>query len=94
MGGQRPQFPPAVAQKLTAEQQAEAIQTIAGGGGCPICGGIHAAEPWGCPRLSSFRRDADGMIVEGTYWRDGEYDTSKIVYADSETAEEGTDGGN
>ena len=35
------------------------------------------------------------MIVEGTYWRDGEYDTSKIlVYADSETAEEGTDGGN
>ena len=49
MGGQRPQFPPAAAQKLTAQQQQEAIQTIAGGGGCPICGGIHAAEAVGLP---------------------------------------------
>jgi len=88
----RPQFPPAAVQKLTAEQQAEAIQTIASGGGCGLCGGIHAAQEYGCPRLSSFRLDGDGKIVEGTFWRDGEYDTSRVVFPDTATTGEDGDG--
>lgn len=85
------QFPPPAAQKLTAQQQAEAIDTIAKGGGCGLCGGIHAAQEHGCPRLASFRLDGDGRITEGTFWPDGSWDRSSVVFATDE-AEEAGDG--
>lgn len=90
IGGQRP-YPALPPQKLTAEQQQEAIQTISNGGGCGLCGGIHAAAEHGCPRLASFRLDGDGRITEGTFWPDGSWDRSSVVFATDE-AEEGTDG--
>ena len=91
MGGQRP-FPMPPPQKLTAEQQAEAIDTIAKGGGCGLCGGIHAASEHGCPRLASFRLDGDGQVVEGTFWPDGSWDRSSVVFATDAAEGEGTDG--
>ncbi len=91
MGGQRPQFPPPP--KLSADTEAQVLQTVAEGGACSCCGGVHPAADYGCPRLASFRRDADGMLVEGTYWQDGQWDSSKIMFAHPETAEAITDGG-
>lgn len=85
------QFPPAPPQNLTDEQRAEAVDVIAKGGGCACCGGIHAAEDYGCPRLSWFRRDADGVLVEGTYFPDGQWDPERVIFADpkGETDDEG-----
>ena len=86
----RPQFPPP--RQLSAEEEAQVLQTVAEGGSCPCCGGVHFAADFGCPRLSSFRRDADGMLVEGTYWPDSQWDKSKIMFADPDARAEGTDG--
>jgi hypothetical protein len=72
------------AKPLTAEERAEALDTISKGGGCPCCGGIHTAADFGCPRLSWFRRDADGMLIEGSFWPDGSWDASKILFADDD----------
>ena len=90
MGAGRPQFPPP--HKLSPETEAQVLQTVAEGGACQCCGGVHFAADFGCPRLSSFRRDADGMLVEGTYWKDGDYDTSKIMFASAEPDGEDGDG--
>jgi hypothetical protein len=75
-------FPPPPPQNLTAEERAEAVDVISKGGGCPCCGGIHAAEDYGCPRLSWFRRDADGMLVEGAFFPDGQWDSERVIFAD------------
>lgn len=91
MGGSRPQFPPPP--KLSADTEAQVLQTVAEGGACFCCGGVHPAADFGCPRLASFRRDADGTLVEGTYWQDGQWDSSKIMFAHPETAGEAGDGG-
>ena len=90
MGTPRPQFPPP--QKLSAETEAQVLQTVAEGGACPCCGGVHFAADYGCPRLSSFRRDADGMLVEGTYWKDSEWDSSRIMFANPDQGGEAGDG--
>jgi hypothetical protein len=90
--GSGPRFPLPPPQKLTAEEKAEALSTIAQGGACGLCGGIHAAAEYGCPRLASFRRDADGVIVEGTFWPDGSWDRSGIVFATDATEGEAGDG--
>ena len=89
MAGGRPQFPQP--RQLSADEEAQVLQTVAEGGSCACCGGVHFAADYGCPRLASFRRDADGMIVEGTYWPDGQWDSSKIMFAHPETAGEAGD---
>jgi hypothetical protein len=90
MGGQRP-FPQPPAKALTPEERAEAVAAIGAGGGCGCCGGIHAAEEWGCPRLAWFRRDADGRLAEGVFFADGQWDARRVIFADP--ADEAPEGG-
>lgn len=91
MGGQR-SFPQAPPQKLTAEQQAEALDIISKGAGCRCCAGIHPGDEMACPRLASFELDGDGNIRAGSYFADGSWDRSSVVFA-TDAAEEGaTDG--
>jgi hypothetical protein len=77
-----PRFPLPPVPPLSDEERAEALDVIAKGGSCALCGGIHAAADHGCPRLASFELDGDGNIRAGTFWPDGQYDTSRVVYAD------------
>lgn len=92
MGGQR-QFPLPAPRALTEQERAEALDVIAKGGGCSLCGGLHAADEHGCPRLASFELDPDGKIRAGTFWPDGSYDTSRVVYADPAGEQEGAGDG-
>jgi hypothetical protein len=77
-----PAFPPRERPRLTEEQKAEA----AGIPPCKLCASLHAGGELACPRLASFRLDR-GELVEGTYWRDGEWDASRVVYAEEIAAE-------
>lgn len=75
---------------LTKAEGREAKETVKTGGLCTFCAGIHAglSSP-ACPRLASGKVNGDGTVVEFTYWRDGEWDTSRIIFAaDIEDAEE------
>jgi hypothetical protein len=80
-------------QKLTPEQQAEALDIISKGAGCRCCAGIHPGDEMACPRLASFELDGDGNVRAGSYFPDGQWDRSSVVFA-TDAAEEGsTDGG-
>lgn len=90
--GQRPYLPQQPMQ-LTADQKAEALDTIAKGGACRCCAGIHPGDEMACPRLASFELDGDGNVRAGTYFPDGQWDRSSVVFA-TDAAEEAGDGGN
>jgi len=64
---------------LTDEERTEAEKALADM--CRLCAGIHAGGDLACPRLASFKLDGDGNVREGTFWRDGEWDTSRVLFA-------------
>lgn len=68
--------------RLTREEKREADEalkdkTIV----CTFCAGLHAgpSSP-ACPRLASGKVNGDGTVVEFTFWRDDEWDKSRVVY--------------
>jgi hypothetical protein len=69
------QLPPV----LTTDERTEAEAALADM--CRLCAGIHAGSDLACPRLASFKLDGDGNVREGTFWRDGEWDTSRVLFA-------------
>lgn len=85
-------LPAAPPQKLTPEQQAEALDIISKGAGCRCCAGIHPGDEMACPRLASFELDGDGNVRAGSYFADGSWDRSSVVFATDAAEEEGTDG--
>jgi hypothetical protein len=84
-GGTHRKPPPADRRRpdLSPEERAEAAKIIGGGGGCHLCGGLHAGDELACPRLASFRLDGDGKITEGAYWAPGEWeDPERVILAE------------
>lgn len=56
------------------------------------CAGIHPGDEMACPRLASFELDGDGNIRAGSYFADGSWDRSSVVFATDAAEEGGTDG--
>ena len=91
--GPRHAYPQAAPpQKLTPEQQAEALDIISKGAGCRCCAGIHPGDEMACPRLASFELDGDGNVRAGSYFADGSWDRSSVVFATDAAEEEKPDG--
>lgn len=86
--GSGPRFPLNTTKSpLTAEQRTEAMEVIAKGAACRCCAGIHPGDEMACPRLASFELDGDGNVRAGSYFRDGDWDRSSVVFA-TDAAEE------
>lgn len=49
---------------LSAEDRAEAAKVLRAGGGCFLCGGLHAGSELACPRLATFTLGGDGVPVQ------------------------------
>ena len=49
---------------LSAEARAEAAGVLRAGGGCFLCGGLHAGSELACPRLATFTLGGDGVPVQ------------------------------
>ena len=49
---------------LSDEERSEAAQILRAGGGCFLCGGLHAGSELACPRLATFSLGGDGVPVE------------------------------
>ncbi len=78
-----PSQQPRRARRLSAQERALAAERIASGERCMCCGGLHAGDELACPRLASFRLNADGHITEGTYWPPGQWeDPERIILAE------------
>lgn len=74
--------PPAPRPALTAEERRDAAELIKRGDVCRFCAGLHVgASGPACPRLAAGKLNGDGAVTEFTYWRDGEWDTSRLVFA-------------
>jgi hypothetical protein len=71
-----PESPPPGRPQLTAQQKADARKLLKEIGRCEHCGGIHGRA---CPRLKRIRWDG-GKAVEATYWRDGTWPTSDVLF--------------
>lgn len=72
----RPQY----ALPLTPAEQAEADKTERKVPPCQLCLAYHALPGTpGCPRLSSFRLDGDGRVIEGTFRSDRKW-ADRVVY--------------
>lgn len=90
----KPRFPLPV-RALTPQERDDALDQAAKNA-CTLCGGLHAAPNTpACPRIRTFRLDGDGRVAEGSFWQDGEFDASRILFvadvAEEPTSEEGKD---
>jgi hypothetical protein len=48
---------------------------------CNLCGAIHAGpNAPACPRVRSFKLDPDGKITEATFWADGKWDVTRVLF--------------
>ena len=79
----RPERPP-----LTGEDRRALTEAIASGALCRCCGGVHAGTELACPRLAAFELDGDGKVRAGAFWPDGQWDTSRVVFAEEASAPE------
>lgn len=79
--GQPPAFPFAKRHLLTEAEREEVLKR-ADAEACRMCGGMHAAPNTpACPRLKTFKLNADGRIViEGEFWQDGYWDAGKVLF--------------
>lgn len=65
---------------LTVQEKADAAEAIKSGAVCVFCASLHAgASSPACPRLASGKVNGDGTVIEFTFWRDGEWDTSRLI---------------
>ena len=77
--GRPPGFPFPQRHRLTEDERKEA--QAAAKDACQLCGGIHAApNSPACPRIRTFELNPDGRVVKGEFWRDGEFDASRILF--------------
>jgi hypothetical protein len=77
--GRPPGFPFPQRHVLTADERKEA--QAAAKDACTLCGGIHAAPNTpACPRIRTFELNPDGRVVKGEFWRDGEFDATRILF--------------
>ncbi len=74
---------------LTDAERKQAADLVKQGAVCAFCAGLHVA-PSGpaCPRLAAGKLNGDGAVVEFTFWRDGEWDTSRVVFAADATEDD------
>jgi hypothetical protein len=86
----KPEFTSRQPRRLPEPDRAEAAAILSAGGGCELCGGLHAGAELACPRLASFRLNGDGAITEGTYWPNGQWENPERVIL-PEDAEERAD---
>ena len=49
---------------LSPEARADAASVLHAGGGCFLCGGLHAGSELACPRLATFTLGGDGVPVQ------------------------------
>ncbi len=77
----RPTAPATPVQSLTDVEKNEAYDVVKKGFSCVFCAGIHAgASTPACPRLSSGKLNGDGVVTEFTFWRHGQWDTSRVIF--------------
>jgi hypothetical protein len=68
---------------LTPEARAEAAGVLRAGGGCFICGGLHAGSELACPRLATFTLGGDGVPVElSAVLPDGQVSTRTVYLSE------------
>lgn len=91
---QRLGLAPAVRAPMTAAEKREAHALVKAGNTCVFCAGLHVgASGPACPRLASGKLNGDGTVTEFAFWRDGDWDTSRVVFAaDVEDEEVDADG--
>jgi hypothetical protein len=66
---------------FTDEERAEVEKMMEEGKLCRFCATIHVgANTPGCPRISSGKINADGQIVEFTFWDN--WDHSRVLFPD------------
>ena len=78
--------PPAPRHKkaMSAEARAEAAAILRAGGGCFLCGGLHAGSELACPRLATFTLGGDGVPVElRAQMPDGQVSTRTVFIAEA-----------
>ena len=88
---QKPLIPAALMPKperpeLTDADRRALGEAIQAGALCACCAGVHAGTELACPRVATFERDGDGKIKAGSYWPDGTWDTSRVVFAEEASA--------
>lgn len=66
---------------LNDQEKRDAGELVRSGGSCLFCAGIHVgASTPACPRLASGKLNGDGAVVEFSFWPDGQWDTSRVVF--------------
>lgn len=82
-GTTAPRFANRRRKSLSPEARAEAAGVLRAGGGCFICGGLHAGTELACPRLATFTLGADGVPVElSAVLPDGQVSTRTVYLAE------------
>ena len=81
-------MPKAERPELTDKDRRELSEAIAAGAMCRCCAGVHAGTELACPRLAAFELDGDGKVRAGAFWPDGQWDTSRVVFAEEASAPE------
>jgi hypothetical protein len=71
-----------MASDLTEDQRYQARQIFEGKAGdaqrpCVHCGGVHLRA---CRRVRKIAWHPDGTVIAATYWPDGEWDDSDIIW--------------
>lgn len=82
---------------LTEQEKREAGDLVRQGQTCRFCAGLHVgASGPACPRLAAGKLNGDGDVVEFSFWPDGQWDQSRVVFVadvteDAEVETEGDD---
>ena len=88
--------PPPYRRALTEEERAEAEEAARQAEKvCRLCIAIHPLPNTpGCPRLATFKLDGDGLVVEGTFRADTDWQARVVLLEDAhEDGEEAGDDG-
>jgi hypothetical protein len=72
--------------ELSDADRRDLTEAIKAGALCRACAGLHAGGELACPRLAAFELDGDGKLRAGSFWQDGQWDTSRVVFAEEAAA--------
>jgi len=74
-------LPAAARPALTDQEKRDAGELVSAGKMCAFCAGLHVgASTPACPRLAAGKVNGDGIVTEFSFWPDGQWDTSRIVF--------------